>query len=335
MQFTGWERVWYTVRKRGIAYMAKGKQKLKPDIVLKNYWSNEEQFADLFNAVLFQGEDIIKPEELEAVDSEESTVFEEKEYAETLKLSRDVIKVQKVSTSRQVQLVLLGIENQEHIHYAMPMRVMGYDYGSYKKQYDDNAKKYQSSKGLEEDEYLSRMKKTDRLIPVITVVIYYGEKPWDGACSLHDMLNIPAGMEQYVSNYTMILVEARKNDLILHNVNNKDLFNLLEYILNRTVSKQETKRKVIQYAEEHDTDKIVLMAVSGATNVKLDYSMMTKGGIGMCSFFDEIKDEGKMEAKFEIISSMLDNGMQMEKISEIVKMSIEEIEYLLKEYGEA
>ena len=43
---------------------------------------------------------------------------------------------------------MLGIESQEHIHYAMPMRVMGYDYGTYKKQYDSNAKKYQKKDGI-------------------------------------------------------------------------------------------------------------------------------------------------------------------------------------------
>ena len=36
-------------------------QKLKPDIILKNYWSDNERFADLFNAVLFQGEQVIRP----------------------------------------------------------------------------------------------------------------------------------------------------------------------------------------------------------------------------------------------------------------------------------
>ena len=61
---------------------------------------------------------------------------------------------------------MLANEGQEHIHYAMPMRVMGYDYGTYKKQYDSNAGKYKTEKGLERDEYLSRMKKTDKLILV-------------------------------------------------------------------------------------------------------------------------------------------------------------------------
>lgn len=72
--------------------------------------------------------------------------------------------------------MILGIESQEYIHYAMPMRVMGYDYGSYKKQYDSNAKQYQTADGLDENEYLSKMKKTDRFTPVITAVLYYGSK---------------------------------------------------------------------------------------------------------------------------------------------------------------
>ena len=51
----------------------------------------------------------------------------------------------------------------------MPMRVMGYDYGTYKKQYDDNAKKYKNANGMSRDEYMSKMKKMDKFIPVITI----------------------------------------------------------------------------------------------------------------------------------------------------------------------
>ena len=172
--------------------MSKRKQDLKPDIVLKNYWSNNEQFADFFNAVLFDGNSIIKPEELEDVDTEESTILEHKDYTESLKAARDTIKIRKKLTTVGIELVLLGLENQEHIHYAMPMRLMGYDYASYKKQYDSNAKQYNKDyKGISRDEYLSRMKKTDKFTPVITVVVYYGEQPWDAAKSLHEMLHIP------------------------------------------------------------------------------------------------------------------------------------------------
>ena len=160
--------------------MSKEKQKLSPDIVLKNYWNNSEQFADLFNGALFDGEQIIKAGELVDVDTEESIVLEHKKYAESIKASRDNIKIRKKSTVYGVELILLGMESQEHIHYAMPMRVMGYDYAAYKKQYDSNAQKYKTAEGLNEDEFLSKMKNTDKFIPVITVVVYYGEKEWDG-----------------------------------------------------------------------------------------------------------------------------------------------------------
>lgn len=187
--------------------MSKKRQELSPDTVLKNYWNNKEQFADLFNGVLFDGEQIIKADELEDMDTEESTVFEHKKYAESIKAARDNIKIRKRSTILGVEFVLLGLESQEHIHYAIPMRIMGYDYAAYKKQYDSNAQKYKTGDGLEEDEFLSRMKKEDKFIPVITVVVYYGEKDWDGAKSLHEMLNIPEKMIKYVNDYKMFLVE--------------------------------------------------------------------------------------------------------------------------------
>ena len=38
------------------------------------------------------------------------------------------------------------MDSRSIIDYAMPMRVMGYDYGTYKKQYDDNAGKYKGDK---------------------------------------------------------------------------------------------------------------------------------------------------------------------------------------------
>ena len=105
--------------------MARKMQKLKPDTVLRNYWRNNERFADFFNAVLFDGKQLIKPEELEDRDTEESSILEHRKYAETIQSSRDNIKIRKRSTVYGVEFVMLGIEHQDHIHYAMPMRIMG------------------------------------------------------------------------------------------------------------------------------------------------------------------------------------------------------------------
>ena len=57
----------YQVYRKEQLYM--GKKVLKADTVVKNYWRNNEQFADIFNAVLFNGNKVIKPEELEDMDT--------------------------------------------------------------------------------------------------------------------------------------------------------------------------------------------------------------------------------------------------------------------------
>lgn len=292
--------------------MAKKTQNLKPDTVLKNYWRDNEQFADFFNAVLFGGEQVISPDELEDVDTEESSVLNHKDYAESIQAARDNIKICKRSLTYGVELVMLGIENQEHVHYAMPMRVMTYDCGAYKKQYDSNAKKYQTSDGLDKNEYLSRMKKTDKFIPVITVVVYYGDEPWDGATTLHEMLDIPEKMKPFVNDYKILLVEARQNDLILHNMNNIVFFDMLKVVLEKNISKIEARRKVIEYAAKHNVDKTIVMTVAGATNCKLDYNALSKKGeITMCTLFDEIAKDGKAEG---IIETGLDFGLSEEEI---------------------
>lgn len=231
------------------------------------------------------------------MDTEESSVLEHKEYAESIQASRDNIKIRKKSTVHGVEYVLLGNEAQQYIDYAMPMRIMGYDYGTYKKQYDSNSKKYRSSDGLENDEYLSGMKKTDRFIPVITVVIYYGDQCWDGPTTLHGMLDIPEKLARYVNDYKILLVEARRNNLMLHNVNNMDLFNLLEIILDKSMPKSESKKKAIEYGEEHQVDKSVVMTVAGAAKSKIDYNAFSKGEVTMCTLFDEIAKESETKGK--------------------------------------
>lgn len=177
---------------------------------------------------------------------------------------------------------------QEHINYAMPMRVMGYDYSTYKKQHDSNATKHKSADGKEEDEYLSRMKRTDRFMPVIMVTVYYGRKPWDGATSLYGMLDIPEELRKYVNDYRMLLVEARKNELALHNMNNVDSFNLLEILLNDSRPVGEIRSRAIGYTRECRVDKSVIMTAAGAVGNKIDYGALEqRGDVDMYTVFEE------------------------------------------------
>lgn len=146
--------------------------KVKPDIILKNFWKNNERFADIFNAYLFRGEQIIKAEDLTEADADISSLVKFNGYAETLGKVFDVVK----KSANGVDYVILGLENQSKIHYAMPLRHMIGDAFSYLKEYKEleaKNKKYKNYKT--KHEFLSKFQKTDRLHPIVTICIYYGE----------------------------------------------------------------------------------------------------------------------------------------------------------------
>lgn len=46
----------------------------KSNIAVKQWLRNKKRFADLFNGTIFQGEQIVLPEELEEIDSESSII---------------------------------------------------------------------------------------------------------------------------------------------------------------------------------------------------------------------------------------------------------------------
>lgn len=94
-------------------------------------------------------------------------------------------------------------------------------------------------------------------------------------------------------DYRMNLVEARKNNLKLHNINNRNLFDLLAILLNKDGKLNEIREKAINYAKQHRVEKSVIMTVAGAANCKLDYNLIAeKGEADMCTVFEETRKEG-------------------------------------------
>ena len=89
------------------------------DVMMRNFWGRKEYFADLFNAALFDGRQVLCPEELSDEDSIISVnVMTEKDkkarkYRETLRYATDVVKKQ----SHGVEFVLFTIQNQMKIDY--------------------------------------------------------------------------------------------------------------------------------------------------------------------------------------------------------------------------
>lgn len=108
-------------------------------------------------------------------------------------------------------------------------------------------------------------------------------------------------METFVNDYKIHLVEAGKNNLVLHNVNNQDLFNLLEILLSRSGRTDGKKEKAIDYTRKHKVDKAVIMTVAGTMNGKIDYNeLIGEGEKGMVSVFQETWNEGEAKGIIEM-----------------------------------
>ena len=130
-------------------------------------------------------------------------------------------------------------------------------------------------------------------------------------------------------------IEAKKNNLKLHNINNKDLFNLFGIILNRKGTTNETREKVIEYAKEHNVEKSVIMTFTGAVNCNIDYNAIKKeGDAGMCTVFEETRLEGEAKG---IVELGLEFGLSKEdilkKLEDKLNISLQKAQEYLVMFG--
>lgn len=292
----------------------------KADVIFKDFWRVNEHFADLFNTVVFHGKEILKPEILEEMDTDVSGVIEMKDYKETLSRTRDVIK----KTAYGVEFVVLRIENQQHIHYAMPLRHMIYDAMGYLKEYQEITRNYKRSniKLSDSDEFLSRMRKH----PIITLTIYTGEKAWDGPCSLKDMIvEMPEEIAAVFSDYKMNLLEVR--DSAGYAFRNEDVQSSFEITREVFAGNFDGIRE--RYSDKRISSEALFLIGQMAGSTELIEMGKSMEVTNMCTALERLKAEGieqGMEKGVEkTVISMLKKNYPISEICEITGKTEEEI----------
>ena len=55
-------------------------------------------------------------------------------------------------------------------------------------------------------QFLSGFHKDDRLLPVLTIVMYFGSDPWDGPLDLHSMLEVHPKLLRWIDNHRVRLI---------------------------------------------------------------------------------------------------------------------------------
>lgn len=146
-----------------------------------------------------------------------------------------------------------------------------------------------------------------------------------------------------MNDYRMLLVEARKNDLALHDMDNVDLFNLLEILLDSSSSTGEIRSRAIGYTKERRVDKSVIMTAAGAVDDKIDYNALEqRGDVDMYTVFEETRIEGRAEGRVEgraeeIIETGYEFGLSDEdilgRLQRKLDISLEMAEKYLRDFG--
>ena len=153
------------------------------DRLSKQIFRRNDVFCQLFNLLLFNGEEVLSSEGLVDLPTHECRPLGRGET------DRDLLKRCTIKMDSAACYVLLGIEEQTKVDYTMPLRVLEYDISRYLWQVQTAANERipDGARGLSCSEAMDRFGKGDRLFPVITAVVYLGRKPWDGPRSFRDM----------------------------------------------------------------------------------------------------------------------------------------------------
>lgn len=291
------------------------KNTIKPDVILKSFWRDNGRFADLFNGALFGGNKVIDPAALHDADTDVSSILKFNSHAETLARLLDVIK----KHAYGIDFVILGLEGQMSIHYAMPLRHMISDALSYYKEYTELSKKNRAAKNLSgADEFLSGLRKEDRLHPTVTLCVYYGEDAWDGPLCLLDMLHlesVPEPLKAMVCDYKMNFIQVSESDAF--QFTHPDVQAFFDITRNIYLKNYEKIKDIYGNLEISSELGLVIGAVTHSKEL-IDKALERKGGsINMCRALEDLKNEGKIEGKIEGILTMCkDFGATIESAAE-------------------
>lgn len=179
---------------------------------------------------------------------------------------------------------------------------MLYEALDYTKQCKELEQTHRKNKDLGNlDEFLSGIALEDKINAAITLVIYYGEKDWDGPTCLSDMMQIPKAFQSLFNNHHIHLLQVKEaKKYQFENKDNQDFFMLIQEFYNNN-GKIDIDKFKIKYPNL-DVYWETLAAIGAATGSKklVEYALENEGGhVNMCTALENLKEEGKIEGRKE------------------------------------
>lgn len=306
------------------------------DTITKEYMQNKATFADAFNYLLYNGEQVIKPEQLKPLDTIAIALpYGNKDKPVPIQRYRDVLKMVTAMEDANAAYLLLGIENQSEIHYAMPVRNMLYDAIQYVKQVDEISRSHKMSDKTPETraEFLSGFYKTDKLLPVITLTLYFGADKWNAPRDMHSMLSADVSILKYVDNYHLHLIAPAEIDDTDFKKFHTELSIALKY-----VKYSKDKKKLREIVNEDTAFKSVSRKTADMINIVTSSDLHYDNGeerVDMCEAIEGIRKDGISEGIeigeekgiLKALASLVkDNILTLADAAKRANMTVEEFE---------
>ena len=267
------------------------------DSITKQYMKQPERFADLFNGFCFGGEEKLHPDELKDMDTASIVLPYGEDGAPLPKQkARDVLKLA-LKTDGKAAYCILGVENQSKVHTAMPVRNMLYDAMTLAEQVAAAASSHKDAhnRGKDSVEYLSGFHREDKLMPVITLVIYWGADEWDAPVTLREMY--PEGLDErilhYANEYKVNLISpAQMTDEQL-DVFRSDLKAVLKFI-KHSRDKQELANLVNNNQDYKSLDRLAAQTISVCSGQNFNFPVGEER-IDVCKAIDDMVTDARNE----------------------------------------
>lgn len=316
------------------------------DTVTKAYIRKNEVFADAFNYFMYDGRQKIQPEQLRELDSTEIAILlnekdtkdktnKEKEASEQKMVQkyRDLLKTATIMEDGEAAYVLLGIENQTEVHYAMPVRNMLYDAMQYNQQVTEIAEKHKGQKGgkrqqkISTGEFLSGFYKNNKLIPVITLVLFFNPGEWDGPRSLFDMLDISNPIfKKYAQDYKIHIFspkEILESDLKKFSSSLREVIGCIKY--------SNDKNKLAAFIQDNprmniEVEAARVLEVIIHTHIKRE-EVDDMGNVNMCKAIQEMIQDGRDEGRVQLLVTLIQSGdISLQRAAALMNMTPKEFQ---------
>ena len=297
------------------------------DKIMKEFLENNTYFVDFFNAYFFDGERVLKPENCVELDSEMND--------SNMDLEKHVDVIRKYNDGNLYSALI--IENQSYADASMVVRAATYEYVAYERM----LKKSKKNKAKEK-------------LPMVNILVFYtGERPWNAASKLSELVEVDERFTACFHDYKMNLIEITGNTS--YNFNEEDVYNL--FYICRSIYDQ----SIYEGTSNHFglVKSSVLKVVKTLTDVEwLDLEELEeKEEIEMCEAekrWLEVKskeweaegirkgieqgiergieqgiEQGSEKKELEMYQTMVNKGFSISSIASIFSVSEESIERLL------